>query len=235
MCEGKMVLREGIFLGKSKFSNVYTIFPFFKDIRTEETNALLVSKILPKGTAVFNEGDQCSGVAFVLKGSIRVSKVGKSGREVILYRVGSGNSCVLTIASVLSNISYPATATVEEDVEVILVPVQLFKAMMTSNLELQQFVYKLISERLLNVLSLIDEIIFRKIDERLIEFLLKKALKDGDIIEMTHEELSIQLGTAREVISRIMKGFERDGCIQLSRGKVRIINRLCLEERLSTS
>ena len=104
---------------------------------------------------------------------------------------------------------------------------------MATNVELQQFVYKLISERLLEVMTLIDEIIFRKIDERLIEFLLKKALKDGETIEMTHEELSIQLGTAREVISRIMKGLERDGCIKLSRGKVRIINRSSLEERLS--
>lgn len=199
----------------------------------ESTDSFFVSKNIPKGTVIFSEGDQCGGVAFVLNGSIRVSKIGKNGREVILYRVSRGESCVLTIASVLSTISYPATATVEEEIEVILIPVQQFKTLMATNVKLQQFVYKLISERLLEVMTLIDEIIFRRIDERLIEFLLKKALKDGDIIEMTHEELSIQLGTAREVISRIMKGLERDGCIQLSRGKVSIINRSSLEKRLS--
>ena len=87
----------------------------------EATDSLFLSKRIPKGTVVFGEGDQCGGVAFVLNGSIRVSKIGKNGREVILYRVSSGDSCVLTIASVLSNISYPATAMVEEDVEVILI------------------------------------------------------------------------------------------------------------------
>lgn len=212
---------------KIERSTTETLFPFLKD------HSLFVSKRIPKGTVIFDEGDQCGGIAFVLNGSIRVSKVGKNGREVVLYRVCRGDSCILTIASVLSNISYPATAIVEEDVEVILIPVQQFKMQMAINFELQQFTYKLISERFLEVMTLIDEIIFRRIDERLIEFLLKQASKDGDIIEMTHEELAIQLGTAREVISRIMKGLERDGYIQLSRGKVRIMNHSNLKERLS--
>lgn len=218
---------------KIKSSNAHSIFPFFEDISTESSDSLFLRKTIPKGTVIFNEGDQCGGVAFVLNGSIRVSKVAKNGRKVILYSLGSGDCCILTIASVLSNISYPATATVEKDAEVILLPVQQFKMLMATNVELQQFIYKLISTRFLEIMTLIDDIIFRRIDERLIEFLLKKAHKDGDIIEMTHEELSIQLGTAREVISRIMKGLERDGCVQLSRGKVRVISRSSLEDRLS--
>lgn len=210
-----------------------TIFPFFEDVSTDSTDSLFVRKTIPNGTVVFDEGDPCGGVVFVLNGSIEVSKVGSTGRKVILYRLAGGDACILTIASVLSNISYPATATVEKDAEVILLPVQQFKRLMATNDGLQQYIYKLISTRLLEVITLIDDIIFRRIDERLIEFLLKKAPKDGDIIEMTHEGLAIQVGTAREVVSRILKGLERDGCVQLSRGKLRVISRSSLEGKLS--
>lgn len=215
-------------------SNLYNVFPFFREMEKEATNPFMVKRNVPKGTIIFDEGDSCGGVAFVLKGSIRVSKIGKNGREIILYRVKSGDSCILTISSVLSNISYPATASVEEDADVFIVPVHQFQSMMSSNVDLQQFVYKLLSNRFLDVMTLIDEIIFRKIDERLIEFLLTKAPSDESIIEMTHEELAVQLGTAREVISRIMKSLEREGFIQHSRGKIRVINHSCLEEKLSS-
>lgn len=216
-------------MGKSKSSNIYELFPFFK----ESADAFFMRKIIPHGTVVFDEGDECGGVVFVLDGSIRVSKVGSNGREVILYRLGSGDSCILTIASVLSDLSYPATATVENDAEVILLPVQQFKRLLAVDAGLQKYIYKLISTRLLEVMTLIDDIIFRRIDDRLIEFLLKEADKDGDIIKMTHEELAIHLGTAREVISRVMKELERNGYVQLSRGKVRVISRSRLAEKLS--
>ena len=208
---------------------MHQYYPFFENIKIES-----VQKKISKGTVVFDEGDECGVVAFLLNGSIRVSKIGKNGREIILYRLGSGDSCILTISSVLANISYPATAIVEEDTEVILLPVKQFKELMVTNPEFQQYIYKLLSARLLEIMTLIDEIVFHKIDERLMEYLLRHTENDGDIIEITHEELASQLGSAREVISRITKGLERDGVIQLSRGKVRVIQRSSLERKLSS-
>lgn len=210
------------------------MFPFFADLEKQSSEGpLYITKNTSKGTKVFDEGDQCGGVAFILSGTIRVSKTGRNGREVNLYRLRAGDSCILTISSVLANISYPATATVEDDAEVLLVTVKQFKWLMEKNSDLQQYVYKLQSERLLEVMTLIDEIIFRKIDERLIEFLLSKTHENGDIIEMTHDEIATELGTAREVVSRIMKGLEREGFIQLSRGKLRILRRSLLFVKLS--
>lgn len=220
-------------MNKLEDAKLLSLFPFFKDLRTPANHSLMGRRTIPSGTVIFDEGDQCSGVAFVCGGSIRVSKVGTNGRTVILYKLGRGDSCILTIASVLGNISFPATAVVEEDADVFLIPVELFKELMVTNAGLQQYIYKLISTRLIEVISLIDEITFRRIDDRLIEFLLRKAPNDGDAIEMTHEELSIQLGTAREVISRILKGLEREGYIQLSRGKVKVLSRSRLAEKLS--
>lgn len=215
-------------------SNIYELFPFFLELKEDNSEEpLYVAKKIAKRTKVFDEGTSCGSVAFVLKGTIRVSKIGRNGREVILYRVRSGDSCILTISSVLSNISYPATATVEEDAEVVLVTVQQFKTYMEKSAKLQQYTYKLLAERFIEVMTLVDEIIFRKIDERLIEFLLSKTKGNGDIIEMTHDEIAIELGTAREVVSRIIKGLEREGYIQLSRGKVRVVRMALLAAKLS--
>lgn len=207
----------------------HQFFPFF-----ENPTIAFIQKAIPKDTVIFNEGDECGTVAFLLSGSIRISKIGKNGREIVLYRLGSGDSCILTISSVLANISYPATAVVEEDAEAILLSVQQFKELMTINPEFQQYIYKLLAARLLEVMTLVDEIVFHKMDERLIEYLLRHSKNDEDIIEITHEELASQLGSVREVISRLLKGFERDGLIQLSRGKVKIMHRSGLEEKLSS-
>lgn len=208
---------------------VHQFFPFF-----ESPTIAFIQKAIPKDTVIFNEGDECGTVAFLLSGSIRISKIGKNGREIVLYRLGSGDSCILTISSVLANISYPATAVVEEDAEAILLSVQQFKELMTINPEFQQYIYKLLAARLLEVMTLVDEIVFHKMDERLIEYLLRHSKNDEDIIQITHEELASQLGSVREVISRLLKGFERDGLIQLSRGKVKIMHRSGLEEKLSS-
>ena len=208
---------------------VHQFFPFF-----ESPTIAFIQKAIPKDTVIFNEGDECGTVAFLLSGSIRISKIGKNGREIVLYRLESGDSCILTISSVLANISYPATAVVEEDAEAILLSVQQFKELMTINPEFQQYIYKLLAARLLEVMTLVDEIVFHKMDERLIEYLLRHSKNDEDIIEITHEELASQLGSVREVISRLLKGFERDGLIQLSRGKVKIMHRSGLEEKLSS-
>nr|WP_295972994.1 Crp/Fnr family transcriptional regulator [uncultured Bacillus sp.] len=218
-------------MGKFTSENEHTVFAFLPNEEMETHG--FVKRVIPKGTVIFDEGDECSGVAFMLHGSIRVSKVGKNGREIILYRITRGDSCILTISSILAAISYPATAIVEEEAEVIFLTAQQFKSMMSMNAKLQQFVFRLLSNRLLDVMTLIDEIIFHTVDERLIEFLLRNTHENDHTIEMTHEELSIQLGTAREVISRNLKGLEKQGCIKLLRGKIQVMNRSNLREKLS--
>lgn len=206
------------------------IFPFITECM-KGSNVTQYPKIIKEGTFIYHEGDECSSIAFVINGSIRVSKTGMNGREVTLYRVNRGEACILTVSSILSNISYPATAIAETDTDVIILPVKQFRASMASNSELQHYIYKLLSERLVDVLALVDAIIFRKMDERLIEFLLQKS-HHSEILEITHEEIAIELGSAREVVSRIMKEIEKEGLIQLSRGKITLLNRKKLEEKL---
>ena len=202
------------------------LFPFL--IVEKGNESLMNIARIPAGRIVFQEGEACELIAFILKGVIRVSKIGKNGKELSLYRVSSGESCILMISSTLATIGYPATATVEEDAEVLILSVPVFKKWMQENHELQKFVYKLLSERLVSVMTLIEEIVFHKMDERVAEFLLENG-EGVNLLSITHDRIAMELGTAREVVSRIMKDFQRKGWIEMSRGKVKILKRDSLE------
>lgn len=204
------------------------MFPFLYD------NSYITVK-LPKGTVVFQEGDTCEHVAFIVSGVIRVAKIGENGKEVNLYRVCRGESCVLTISSVLSHSSFPATAVVEEDAEAFIVPKDAFEAMMATNIQLQTFVYDMMVNRFMAMMQMIEHIVFEKMDKRLVEFLLDRCEKNKtNIVEMTHEHIATELGTAREVVSRMLKQLESEGYVQLGREKVKIIAKEKLCDKFAT-
>ncbi|NLY79454.1 MAG: Crp/Fnr family transcriptional regulator [Lysinibacillus sp.] len=200
--------------------NLKGLFPFIEDISVNGLNVNYVKKVIPKGETIFHEGDRCEGVPFVIKGCVRVSKFGKNGKEMSVYRVNSGDTCILSVTSVLSNSTYPLTAIAEEDVEAVIVPCDDFKLIMTASLNFQEYIYKTIICRFQEVINIIDEIIFHSIDERIAKFLLKNTKNSGDVIEITHDKIAVEIGTAREVVSRLLKEMERNGWIKLARGKV---------------
>lgn len=201
-------------------------FPFLRI--TKDYESLVNIATIHPGKIIFQEGEPCEVIAFLLKGIIRVSKFGKNGKEVYLYRVKEGETCILMISSTLSGIGYPATATVEEEVEALLLPVPVFKKWLAENVKLQQFIYRTLSERLVSVMTLVEEIVFHRMDERVAELILEKG-QERNILSITHDTIAMELGTAREVVSRIMKDFQRKGWVQLSRGKIEIVDRNGLE------
>lgn len=209
---------------------LYELFPFFKNI---DFNQTFIIKTIPKGERIFDEGDLCGGVPFIIKGTVRVSKVGKTGKEMNIYRVAKGDTCILTVTCVLSNSPYPLTAVAEEDVETVIVPYDTFKQLMNTNFPFQEYIYKLIITRFQELLTLIDEIIFHSTDERIMRFLVKHTTEDGDVIETTHDKMAIEIGTAREVVSRFLKELERKDWVNLSRGKIVVKNRTFLEQKLA--
>lgn len=206
------------------------LFPFIEEISVNELDIHYVKKKFRKGETIFNEGDSCAGVPFVAKGCIRVSKIGKNGKEMSVYRIHAGETCILTITSIFSNEPYPLTAIVEEDAEAIIIPYEDFKLFMDTSRNFQEYIYKIISHRFLEVIQVIDEVIFQSIDERLIKLLLKYTKNDGNRIEMTHNKIAVEIGTAREVVSRLLKDMEKKGWIQLARGKIFVIKRDELEQ-----
>jgi CRP/FNR family transcriptional regulator len=182
---------------------------------------------LPAGAYYFHEGDICGKVGLVGKGGIRVYKIGATGREITLYHVPPGETCLLTIASVLARVGYPATAQIELPTHAIVFPAKIFRDWINTKNEIRQFVFETIAARVAGVMALVEEIAFGKMDRRLAEFLLQRFANKGrpiKVLRLTHEQIASELGSAREVMSRLLKDFERSGAIELARGRLLLCN-----------
>lgn len=181
-------------------------------------NSVLVR--LDKGQFAFRTGEQCSAYLVVLKGHVRVQLISAGGREVTLYRVDPGHTCVLTTSCLLSGNEYPAEAIAESEVEALGISQAAFQAALAKYSNFRNHVFERFSERLKNVIVRVEDLVFESVDARLARALLK--LDSEGKQEVTHQELAVELGTAREVISRHLKQFEEDGLVRLGRGRVAV-------------
>ena len=179
-------------------------------------------------TPLLSSGQGCEALLLVAKGGIRVYKQVPSGREILLYRVARGETCVLGTTCMLRQSSYPAEAIALAGTVALALPAETFRALFESEAAVRRFVLDLYSVRLEALMLLIEEVAFRKMDERLAAFLLRESeIAAGQFtpICMTHEELATELGTVREVISRLLHQFSEEGSVVLERGRVRIQDR----------
>ncbi len=185
----------------------------------------------PAGQTICREGDICSHLAIVLTGTVRVYKIGESGREITLYRIEEGDSCVLTASCILSETRFPALAVVESEVQVVLIPSTTLRLWMREYGVWQVYVFKLMSQRLSDLIATVEEVAFRRVDLRIAEYLLKLAA-DKKHITITHQEIAHEVGTAREVVSRILKDFERAEIITQSRGSITVTHPHALQNKI---
>jgi CRP/FNR family transcriptional regulator len=182
-----------------------------------------IRKQIPRGAVLFRPGDQCVQFPLIVSGSVRVQRVTESGREIVLYRVGADETCILTTASLISDDAYSAEGVAETDVLAYILPADRFNALMNASQSFRALVFDGYSRRIATLMSRIEEIVCTRINVRLAERLL--ALKDAaNRISVTQQSLAADLGTAREVVGRTLKGFERAGWVRLSRGGVEITN-----------
>ena len=186
---------------------------------------------LATGTRVFGAGDPCRGLPFVLRGVVRVQMISASGHEIVLYRIGGDEFCPVSVSCLFTDQSYPAEAVVEEDADALMIPAATFDELFGCSRQFRRFVMGAYGERLFSLMLLVEEIAFRRMNERLAEHLLERGR--GDQLETTHQRLAVELGTAREVVSRVLKDYERKGILGLERGRVRILDREQLRGCLS--
>jgi CRP/FNR family transcriptional regulator len=182
---------------------------------------------LPAGTRVFEAGQHAQNMLLLLKGTVRVQQVSDTGREVFLYRVHAGESCILTTACMLADEDYAAEGIAETDIEAVAIPRSVFDDLAGRSPVFRTFVFRAYSRRIADLFALIDDIVFQRIDVRLAERLL--ALEQDGTVHATHQALAVELGTAREVISRTLAEFQRRGWVETARGEIRIGNRAGLE------
>jgi CRP/FNR family transcriptional regulator, anaerobic regulatory protein len=180
------------------------------------------------GSIAFDEAAPCQSYLMVTSGMVRVVKPVSNGRELLLYRVQPGESCILTVSCLLGDCSYQARGSVEADLACVVLPRSVFLQMVELSPEFRTYIFRFFGERVTHLMELIESVAFRKLDQRLAEFLLKK----GPVIEITHQSLAVELGSVREVVSRILEDFRAQGIVQLDRGQIHVLDEQALE-RLS--
>ncbi|MBT8351907.1 MAG: Crp/Fnr family transcriptional regulator [Deltaproteobacteria bacterium] len=169
---------------------------------------------------LYIEGDKCPGIAFLLSGEIRVYKIAESGREITLYEIFPGETCILNASCILSRQNYPANAMGLTDGTMLYLPETVFQTLIAKHQAMRTFIFSLFSRRYHEIIELIEEVTFGKLDVRLENYLIEKA--ENDELRTTHQHISNDLGTSREVISRLLKDFERQGKIVLSRNHIQL-------------
>jgi CRP/FNR family transcriptional regulator len=198
-------------------------FPFFRNgprILVENIFSSSRYRKIPGNTLVKVEGDACQDFVFMLSGEKRIFRMSESGREITLYEISAGDICVLNASSILSNTRLPANAATMSETGVLLLPSQNFLDMIAAHEEMRSFVHSRINESLASIMTLVSEIVFGKLDERLISYLVEKS-EDG-VVRRTHQKIASDLGTSREVVSRLLNDFERQGRISCSRNRIQI-------------
>lgn len=188
-----------------------------------EFNQVAYFARIPAGRDVFLEGDNPDSIALLISGVVRVYKIGETGREITLYRFGHGESCILTANAILSTQSFPAIATVERDAEAVLVPAGNFRDWVRRYDAWREFVFNLLSSRLSSVMEIVDEVAFRRMDARVAALLQQRGSLHGPL-KITHQEIASELGSSREVVSRILEDFASRGLLQLGRGSIDILD-----------
>lgn len=222
-------------LSEAEWRDAVGLLPFLTDPTTAISRDFIRQATLlrfPAGTTVFEEGDTCRAFTILLSGQVRVFKIGETGREITLYRFGRGQSCILTASCILSERQFPAIATVEQDTVAFVIPHPLFQRWIGDYEPWRSFVFHLLAQRLAMVMAILDEVAFRRMDVRVAEFLLRSRPADGAPLVLTHQQIAAELGSAREVVSRILADFASAGQIQLGRGSMTILDPKGLERRM---
>lgn len=199
-----------------------SMFSFEKEL-LDRIGQLEVIEIDP-GKVILKEHEFIKVIPLVLEGSIKLRKLDLTGREIIFYHIEPGESCILSITSCLHERESHAEAIIEKRTRMIVVEASDVRSWMNQFPSWRKFIVKLYYERMAELMTLLDSVIFKSVDDRLVHYLKDKAI--GNELEITHQQLASELGTAREVISRLLKQMEREEYISLERGKIKIIKPL---------
>lgn len=186
------------------------------DRRQLEAAARRVS--VPPGTVVFHPGASADHMLLVLKGSVRVQHTSESGRQIVLYRVQAAETCIMTTSCLMTRDAYSAEGVTETEVDAVMVPRGAFDALLATAPAFRAMVFDSYARRLTDLFLVIEDVAFQRLDIRLAQKLL--ALADGDRVAITHQQLAVELGTAREVVSRVLQDLRRRGLVAGARGEI---------------
>lgn len=217
---------------RAPLDSLTATFPALEAITDRPVRELLAAAHtveVPSGTPLFRDGGPCESYLLVQEGTVRVHKIAANGREIVLYRVGQGETCILTTSCLLARRNYPATGIAETDVRGVAIPAGVFRNALSTSDRFREFVFAEYGRRIADLIVLVEEVAFGRLDVRLAQRLLAHCTGPEPSVRTTHQDLAAELGTAREVVSRQLKEFERRGWVGLHRGRIELIDRPSLQ------
>lgn len=194
---------------------------------TNDEQTLLVNNTMPvfysRGENIHSADNECIGVLIVRSGELRTYILSEDGKEITLYRLGSGDVCILSASCLIKNITFDVHIDAERDSEVLLINSAVFSSLLQKNIYAEHFSLKVAVDRFSDVMWTMEQILFMSFDRRLAVFLLNESVRlNSDDIPLTHEQIAKYMGSAREVVSRMIKYFANEGIVETYRGGVKI-------------
>lgn len=214
--------------------NLSEYFPIFDKLTPAQQQALEQSATLrsvPKGTILHNGGLDCIGLLVIRSGQLRVYITSDDGREITIYRLLERDICLLSASCVLKSIQFDITISAEKDTELWVISPHFYKNLMEESAVVANYTNQILSSRFTDVMWLIEQVMWKSFDKRLARFLIDEAvLEQSKNLQITHEKIASHLGTAREVVTRMLKYFQSEGMVKLTRGAIEILDENKLEE-----
>ena len=209
-------------------------FPIWNKLSIPQQNKLsgaLMTKTIAKGTMIHNGSMDCTGLLLVRSGQLRAYILSDEGREITIYRLFDRDMCLFSASCMMRSIQFDVTIEAEKDTELWVIPSEVYQNMMSESAPVANYTNELMAARFSDVMWLIEQIMWKSMDKRVAAFLLEEASIEGtDKLKITHEYIANHLGSHREVITRMLRYFQNDGMVKLSRGVVEITDTAKLEE-----
>ncbi len=213
---------------------LYDTLSFWKELTDFQRDTLkqtIVKKTFITGEAMHSGSENCSGLFLILSGQVRAYIVSESGKEITLYRLFERDVCIFSASCMMKNISFDVFVEVEKDTQAFLIPTAVFRKLSQESLPIQVFTNNLMASRFSDVMWIMEQALFTSLDKRLANFLLEQlVIGESNQIEITHEKIANHLGTAREVVTRMLKYFQNEGIVVLNRGTIDILDEKKLKQ-----
>jgi CRP/FNR family transcriptional regulator len=207
-------------------SREFAPWPHLTARQQKEMAAATREVLYKKGEAVYSGESDCAGVVLLLSGALRTYMVSEEGREITLFRQSGGDVCILASSCVLPAITFDVRIDAEEDSRALVIGAVFFAGLMKANIHVECYAYRLGTERFSEVMWAMQQILFMSFDRRLAIFLWDELSKTGsDTLRMTHDQVARYMGSAREVVTRMLRYFTQEGIVELSRGEIRILDK----------
>lgn len=222
-------------MGQKVVEMLNDLCPFWKDIQEESKEKLIresMNLVFAKGEVLHAAQEECSGLFLIKKGRVRVFIVTPEGKEVTLFRLLDRDMCIFSASCMMKDIQFSVYISAETSTEVIRIPAKVYSDLEKTEIAIVHFTKDILSARMSDVMWVLEQILFMSFDKRLAVFLLEQSqLEESEILSITHEQIANHLGSAREVVTRMLKYFVKEGYVELARGKVLLKDKKNLSKR----